>query len=291
MSDSQVVLQRKLASAGDLKSVVRTMKAMAAASITQYETALQSLDAYYATVRSGLSVCLRAEAEAKSVARADRTDSTCVIVFGSDQGLVGQFNENMLQFVRSSLSDWPRRHIIWPVGQRLRALLEQDSAAAPYFSLPAGISVVGELVAALLIEIEAQRARGQLSEVLLFYHQLQTNASSTPTLQRLLPLDQSWRAELLASPWPGQNVPALLNASALSLRACVSEYLYVSLFRACVASLASENASRLSAMQRAEKNIEELSSDLTREVQQLRQSSIDEELFDLIAGFEALNHR
>ncbi|MEB0140638.1 MULTISPECIES: F0F1 ATP synthase subunit gamma [unclassified Undibacterium] len=289
MSDSQVVLQRKLASAGDLKSVVRTMKAMAAASITQYETALQSLDAYYATVRSGLSVCLRAEA--KSVAHADRAGSTCVVVFGSDQGLVGQFNENMLQFVRSSLSDWPRRHIIWPVGQRLRASLEQDSAAAPYFSLPAGISVVGELVAALLIEIEAQRARGELSEVLLFYHQLQTNASSTPTLQRLLPLDQSWRAELLASPWPGQNVPALLNASALSLRACVSEYLYVSLFRACVASLASENASRLSAMQRAEKNIEELSRDLTRELQQLRQSSIDEELFDLIAGFEALNHR
>ena len=53
-------------------------------------------------------------------------------------------------------------------------------------------------------------------------------------------------------------------------------------------SIASENASRLTAMQRAEKNIEELLDDLNHEFHSLRQSSIDEELFDVVSGFEAL---
>ncbi len=59
----------------------------------------------------------------------------------------------------------------------------------------------------------------------------------------------------------------------------------------CAESLASENASRLAAMQRAEKNINELLDDLTHSYHQLRQSSIDEELFDVVSGFEALKKK
>jgi F-type H+-transporting ATPase subunit gamma len=73
------------------------------------------------------------------------------------------------------------------------------------------------------------------------------------------------------------------------LRALIREYLFISLFRACAESLASENASRLAAMQRADKNIDELLDDLNRTFHLLRQSSIDEELFDVISGFEALS--
>ena len=72
------------------------------------------------------------------------------------------------------------------------------------------------------------------------------------------------------------------------MRALIREYLFVSLFQACAESLASENASRPAGMQRAEKNIDGLLDDLSRSFAQLRQNSIDEELFDLVAGFEAL---
>jgi F-type H+-transporting ATPase subunit gamma len=73
------------------------------------------------------------------------------------------------------------------------------------------------------------------------------------------------------------------------LRALIREYLFVSLFRACAESLASENASRLAAMQRADKNIDELLEDLNRTFHRQRQNGIDEELFDVISGFEALS--
>jgi F-type H+-transporting ATPase subunit gamma len=74
-----------------------------------------------------------------------------------------------------------------------------------------------------------------------------------------------------------------------AVRALIREYLFVSLFRACAESLASENASRLAAMQRADKNISELLEDLTRTFHRLRQDRIDEELFDVISGFEVLS--
>jgi F0F1-type ATP synthase gamma subunit len=50
-------------------------------------------------------------------------------------------------------------------------------------------------------------------------------------------------------------------------------------------------ASRLAAMQRADKNIDELLTTLHGDFHSLRQSSIDEELFDVISGFEALSER
>ena len=54
MSDSVASLRHKIASAEDLESVVRTMKAMSASSIGQYENAVRSLDDYYRTVQLGL---------------------------------------------------------------------------------------------------------------------------------------------------------------------------------------------------------------------------------------------
>jgi F-type H+-transporting ATPase subunit gamma len=59
MSDTTVSLRRKISGAKDLQSVVRTMKAVAASSIGQYEKSVRALDDYYRTVELGLGVCFR----------------------------------------------------------------------------------------------------------------------------------------------------------------------------------------------------------------------------------------
>jgi F-type H+-transporting ATPase subunit gamma len=83
-------------------------------------------------------------------------------------------------------------------------------------------------------------------------------------------------------------LPEVLGERTANLRAIIREYLFVSLYRACAESLAAENASRLAAMERADKNIEELLDTLEGTFHRLRQTGIDEELFDVVAGFEAL---
>ena len=110
-----------------------------------------------------------------------------------------------------------------------------------------------------------------------------------PVGRRLLPLDHVWQSKLAASAWPTRTLPERVGGLAHALEAFIREYLFVLLFQACAESLASENASRLAAMQRAEKNIEEILEDLNRTFHRVRQESIDEELFDVISGYEALS--
>src|SRR5271167_1002234 len=106
MSDTLASLRRKIGGADDLESVVRSMKALAAASIGQYEKAVLALVDYYRTVELGLVVCLR---NRRATTEPVNTDARTVnaIVFGSDQGLVGQFNDVLADFAAESLYALP----------------------------------------------------------------------------------------------------------------------------------------------------------------------------------------
>lgn len=291
MSDTTASLGRKIGTAGDLQSVVRTMKAVAASSITQYENAVRALDDYYRTVQLGLVACLRHGQQPPAQAHTPRPGAGAIaaVVFGSDQGLVGQFNDVMADFVLRTLEDLPGAKTVCAVGERIGSrLAETRLMLGKSFMLPGSIGAITSLVGQVLVEVDALLAKGEITQVYVFHSRPHAGAIYTPVCQRLLPLDETWRRELTALAWPTRNLPEAINGAQAALPAFVREYLFVSLFRACAESLASENASRLAAMQRAEKNIEELLDDLNRSFHRLRQSGIDEELFDLVAGFEAL---
>jgi len=294
MSDSLESLRRKIDGAAELESVVRTMKALAASSITQYERAVQSLDDYYRTVELGLVACLHQTGAGIHPAgqvniQGGGRGATGAVVFGSDQGLVGQFNEVLSDFVVHALRDMPGNKSILAVGERVQGQLSDAALPATgNFQVPNSITAITSLVGRILIEIEAQRERGEVVQVYLFHNRPKSGALYEPVMQRLLPLDAAWRRGLAELPWPTGNLPEVMASGEPTLQALIREYLFISLFRACAESLASENASRLAAMQRAEKNIDELLEDLNQTFHRLRQSAIDEELFDVIAGFEAL---
>lgn len=295
MSDTLSGLQRKRAGAHDLQSVVSTMKAIAASSIGQYEKSVAALMDYTDTVELGLAVCLRESEPMPANNRGKRyadTKNIGAVIFGSDQGLVGQFNEVLVDFVMKTLAMLPGTPSIWAVGERVSSrLVDQGLPIQGLFSVPNSVKGISSLVGRILIESENISGKNEASELYLFYNRPQSDVVFTPVSLRLLPLDETWRRNLANFTWPTTQLPEVLGGGSETLRALIREYLFVSLFRACAESLASENASRLAAMQRAEKNIEELLEDLDGRFHRLRQSSIDEELFDVISGFEAiLNH-
>lgn len=291
MSDTLESLGRKIRGAGDLKSVVRTMKVLAASNIVQYEKAVTSLGEYYHTVELGLLACFRqterfAETE-KHWRRGE--DNAFAVVFGSDQGLVGQFNDVICDFVSSALKKHKGERKIWAVGERIEARLEDNGLPViGLFDVPNSVNTITPLVGRILLEYETYRSRIEVPQLYLFYNRPRHGAIYESVVQRLLPLDEQWRQSIELLKWPTKYLPEAVNGVESALHGLIRNYLFVSLFRACAESLASENASRLAAMQRAEKNIDELLDDLTRAFHRLRQSSIDEELFDVISGSEAL---
>jgi F-type H+-transporting ATPase subunit gamma len=268
------------------------MKALAASSIGQYEKSVLALADYYRTVELGLGACFRENEPA--IAMVERKAPThagaiSAIVFGSDQGLVGQFNDVVADYAIKTLAALPGKCHVWAVGERVRARLADASLPlVGLFMVPNSVEAITPLVGQIQIESEAHRDKGENAPLWVFHNRPLSGALYEPVSQRLLPLDAQWQQGLAKIRWPTANPPEVMGGGSASLRALIREYLFISLFRACAESLASENASRLAAMQRADKNINDLLEQLHGSFHQLRQSSIDEELFDVISGFEAL---
>ena len=294
MSDTTASLRRKIQTANDLQAVVRTLKTLAAANVRHYDNAVLALEEYYRTVKLSLWVCFQhrpVQAQSKNHAfSSPHEKSVAAIIFGSDQGLVGQFNETLATFAVNHLRSFSEQKMLWTVGERVQlSLLEAQFVAQKSFNVPATLPMITPLIGQLVSELETAREKNQLHHVYLFYNRPQANGVYEAVAERILPPDKSWQTELSQLKWASRNLPEMIGGVEHSLPAVMQEYLFVSLFRACANSLVSENASRLLAMQRAEKNIAERAENLTRAFHQLRQNAIDEELFDVIAGFEAFN--
>ncbi len=291
MSDTLASLRHQLDGADKLGSVVRAMKAVAASSLGQYEAAVRALGDYERSVELGLSLCLRdADRMEYRNSTSRGVQPTGAVVFGSDQGLVGRFNESIADFALRTLAPLPGPKTIWAVGERVHAqLTEAGISVREGLTVPSSVAAITALVARIQIEIEAHCVKDEYAHIYVFHHRPRATPQYEPICQRLLPLDAQWRDRLTNLRWPTANIPEVLGGSQRALPALVHEYLFIALYKACAESLASENSSRLEAMQRAQKNIENLSAGFRQTFNRLRQTSIDEELFDVIAGSDALS--
>lgn len=294
MTETTQSLSTKIDRAKDLQSVVRTMKALAASNIGQYEKSVSALSDYYHTVELGLGLCFRKIALMPAAQEGKTQKNTRLIgavIFGSDQGLVGQFNDIITDYAVKELKALPGKAQVWAVGERVYSRLEdEDLPLIGLYNVPNSVRAITPLIAQILVENEKLRSQDEDAELHLYYNRHKTRVTYEPVSQRLLPFDETWRDDLVKLSWPTENLlPEVMGDIKETLRALISEYLFVSLFRACAESLASENASRLAAMQRADKNIEELLDNLSGEYYRVRQSGIDEELFEVVSGFEALS--
>jgi F-type H+-transporting ATPase subunit gamma len=179
---------------------------------------------------------------------------------------------------------------VWAVGARVHAhLTDSGVPMTGLFAVPGSVRAIAPLVGQVLLESETLHGARGVTELHLFYNRPTSGGVYAPIRERLLPLDGAWQRALVELPWPTRSLPQVVGGGATTLSALVREFLFVSLFRACAESLASENASRLAAMERADKNIDELLETLQGLFHRLRQRGIDEELFDVISGFEALS--
>jgi F-type H+-transporting ATPase subunit gamma len=293
MSGATESLAKKISTAGDLEGVVRAMKALAVSSIGQYERSVEALGDYYRAVELGLALCLRKRGPSPLTGPKDHPDRSTIgaVVFGSDQGLVGRFNEVIVEFATRTLGALPgKTKRIWAVGERAHALTADTGLTqAGIMPLPTSVGAITPLIGQILIDVEQAIEKGEVVEVYLFHNKPKAGSAYEPVSKRLLPLDNKWQSKIAAMPWPTKRLAEVIEGPTPALPAFIRGYIFVSLFQACAESLAAENASRLAAMQRAEKNIDDMLIDLNLRFHRMRQESIDEELFDVISGYEALS--
>lgn len=288
-------VKRRIRTVEDLHSVVTTMKALAAVSIRQYEKAVESLAEYNRAVELGLQILLQKRQETLASLKPETTNQVGAIVFGSDQGMCGQLNDQIVSHTLKTMDHLGislENRTFLAVGLRVGGRLEDaGQPVEEYLSVPNSTSGITPMVQEIIMIIEEWRSRKKMDRIILFFNEHLSGASYRPRTLSVLPVEVEWLQCLSKKEWPTRALPTFTMDWNRLFSSLIRQYLFVSLYRALAESLASENASRLASMQAAEKNIEEQLSEFKSQFHQMRQMAITEELLDIVAGFETLTSK
>ncbi len=287
--------KRKIDTAQDLQSVVKTMKALAAVSIRQYEKAVISLNSYDKTLEMGLQIILKNAPQVllKTDNFSKGKEQLALVIFGSDQGMCGQFNERISTYVLKhleSLDITNSNYTILTIGLRLAdrlKILEYQSEQV--LNIPSSIEGITPTIQDSVLILEKWRKQKRIDKILVFHNKFISGSNYEPYYVQIFPLNVNRLKILQQQTWKSHSLPTFTMSPEKLVSVLFKQHFFVSLYRACAGSLASENASRLASMQVAEKNIEERLLALKTEFQHQRQTLITEELLDIVSGFEALN--
>jgi F-type H+-transporting ATPase subunit gamma len=282
-------LSRHMSTLESIHSVVRTMKTLSAVNAAPYESAAASIDRFHETVLRGLQIILhsidapRRPGEAAAALR-------IALVFGSDHGLCGGYNEAV---AAAALADTSLLGAtFFAVGTRMAATLEGLGViVAQQFTPPASADGVGRLAGEVLIALDEARAQVAGADIAVATVHMRRGASGahTPERNQLLPVASEFLEELGERPWSSRCLPTFRMEPDVLFGALIRHHLFASVFRAAAEAMAAENAARLALMQQAERAIDDRLIELRAAHRAARQSEITNELLDVIAGSEALN--
>lgn len=283
--------KRQIESTKDLQSVIKTMKAMAAVSISHYESAVESLEEYYESIEMGFRVLLNHRKIQLDENVRTRSGKIGAVVFGSDQGMCGQFNneiyEKAVTEIREFIDNDAEVRILC-AGYRIVPYIESAGLEVhDIISMPSSVEAIVSSVRDVLLIVDEWQSKG-FAEIYLYYNDKHSGSTYEPTSLRLIPVDMSIIETSTRGDWPSRCIPIFRADFETMLSHLLKQYLFTSLYRAIAESLASENASRLASMQAAEKNVEERLGELKSQYNHRRQSAITSELLDMVGGYEAL---
>ena len=294
MSETLEVLARRNETLRSIGGIVRTMKTMAVINASPYEQAARAIDAYRATVLEGLHAFVQQYGPLASGTRVD--PDQVIVVFGSDHGLCGNYNEVIATEVARRVTELgaPDGVRILCVGAQMEdALVGLGLAPRTTLLSPTTPGGLGRLASALVTRLDELRRGGDPESlaVTLAFSRRGAHGQQVPVTQPLLPLDPELARDLATQPWRSRSLPRSTLPAPTLLAALIRGYLFASLFRAAAEALVTENAARLARMQQAEQSVADRLEQLTAEIRAVRQDEITTELLDVIIGFEALKGR
>ncbi|MBN2755179.1 MAG: F0F1 ATP synthase subunit gamma [Candidatus Goldbacteria bacterium] len=280
-------VKRKLSGAESLKSIVRTMKVLAAVNVRQYEKMSAAVDSYNEIVEMGFRVFLGADEKKHDLVQ--EKGNSAFIILGSDMGMCGRFNDQIASHALEAIGG-KGDNAVMAVGDKVSGKLE-DAGIKPEETIiyPAVLSAgIVPLLREIILIIDRWRETRNINSITVFYNKPADSLSYSAASKMILPMEPGYLEELRKREWKSNSIPIYKEDSVKLFSSLVKNYIYVSLYRAFVESLVSENTARLVSMQAAEKHTAERIEELTLEYNMERQDAITSEILDIIAGAEAV---
>lgn len=292
MAQTLEYLSRQNNTLGSIRGIVHTMKTLSAINAAPYEHAARSIEAYHQTILQGFATF--AHRSGGIGLEAEDVREQLLVVFGSDHGLCGSYNEILAEEVAAhcqaqtgpqtgpQTGATPR---LLCIGAQMNdALRDQGLAPEAVLLPPASAEGIGRLAGDIVTRL-AQLSHGQALHrlgVTLAFTQRGEHGLREPVTQRLLPLQPSLLQR--EQRWHSRSLPDYSMSADALLASLIRSHIFASVFRASAEAMVTENAARLALMQQAEQSVDERLEEVQAEMRSVRQTEITNELMDVIIG-------
>ncbi len=287
-------IKRRITSVKSTQKITSAMKMVAAVKLRRARQAIENARPYAVRMRSTLEEVSKDRLEETHpllVVHEERKVLELIVVT-SDRGLAGAFNSSVLKRVEAVLKD--REDEFEKVGLTLLGKKANDyysrrRADQITFHSPVGGDVSYDQAAAVAREVARRYVEGELDEVILVFSEFISTMTQTPTATQLLPFQPLEQPPETAGDSDGEALPFEIEPDPETLLAAlVPKAIEVEVFRAMLENQAGEHAARMTAMEAATKNTEELIESLTLQYNRARQAAITSELVEIVTGAQAL---
>ena len=297
-------IRRRISSVKSTQKITRAMKMVAGARLTRAQQRIVALRPYAvqtAKVLAEVTAAGEAEAEASGtesehplLARRP-VKSVLLLVITSDRGQCGAFNTNILRAAereRREREAAGQEVKIAVIGRKGRDFYQRRKI--PLYHVFSGIweKLGPETSRVVARKVLTPFLRGEVDSIQVVYNEFKSAMTQKVTVEPLFPLAPA----AAAAPGKGEEPVALVNpdeflfepSKEALLERLVPMYVEISLLRALYESMASELGARMTAMDSATKNANEVIAALTLVYNRARQAAITTELMEIIGGAEAL---
>ena len=281
-------IKRRITSVEKTQQITRAMRMVAAAKLRRAQQAIEAARPYAKRMRSTLAevVATQLGVAHPLLEVRDEVRSLELLVICSDRGLAGAFNSNVLKHAERLLEECEgtlERVSLTLIGRRANDHFRQRRAHQIHESHEAGGWVEYARAAGIARGLAERFKNREVDRVVLVFNEFVSMMTQTPRDLQLLPFPSSERdGDRAAAPHSIEPSPAELLAQ------LVPKAIEVEVFRAVLENQAGEHAARMTAMENATRNTEELISTLTLDYNRARQAAITKELVEIVTGAQAL---
>ncbi len=281
-------IKRRKSSVQSTQQITKAMKLVSTVKLQRARVSAERSKPYFELMyKTVQSILARTEGIQHKYLQPGESKKKAVILITSNRGLAGGYNSNIIKLVTRH-EEWNKEDIVvYAIGSKgydamLKGGYEVRENLSEIVEEPA-YSDAMQLTKRLLQAFED----GEIGEIYLAYTAFKNTVSHVPTLLKLLPVASAEQEEPKDE---HDSIPMNFEPDEeTALDMLIPKYITSLIYGGMVEAVASENGARMQAMDNATSNAEEMISNLTLLYNRARQSSITQELTEIIAGAEAIS--
>jgi F-type H+-transporting ATPase subunit gamma len=282
-------IKKRINAVKNTKQITKAMKMVAAAKLRRAQTRMLEMRPYADKMSEVISALSHASGEIHPLLAERPRNTVEILVITSDRGLCGAFNSNILKTAESHIRQWKSENFnvsVSVVGKKANDYFKRRNVEVR----KAWTGLSGRLshsdVQTMAEDLIEHYLNERVDEIHVVYNQFRTVLVQEVISARLLPVTAP------AEPEEESKEAAVSFIYEPSQKKILNEILpknvQVQIYRALLESQASEEAARMTAMENATQNADEMIRTLTLQFNKARQASITKELMDIVGGVEAL---